>query len=90
MGFDQEKREGSSVGETRVCPDTGLEFEVVWDGGPLLGPRPTKIIDPMWTAPKRLYNKKDKAGEVKPTPVNFDDQATDIEAEFYTEESDEN
>lgn len=91
-----DKREGSSIGETRKCPDTGIEFEVVWDGGPLLGPRPTKIIDPTWTAPKRLYNKKAKGEEVKPTgdnrvgPSTFDEQAADLEADFYVEDTDEN
>lgn len=52
-------KEGSSVGETRVCPDTGKEFEVVWGGGPLLGPRDTKNLDDSWKAPHRLYRRPD-------------------------------
>ena len=83
-----DKREGSSVGETRVCPDTGLEFTVVWDGGPLLGPRPTKNLDLDWRAPRRIYNKK--AGvTVQDAYFEEEDYAHDLELDFTTKLEDD-
>lgn len=35
-----------------------VEYEVVWNGGELLPPRPTKPDD-TWTPPRRLYNRKE-------------------------------
>lgn len=40
------------------------DLEVIWSGGELLPPRPTKPGD-TWQAPKRLYNKGSK-----PEPVS--------------------
>lgn len=44
------------------------EFEVVWNGGPLLPPR-DQHPDPTWTAPKQQANKyrKYRADKLRPS-----------------------
>jgi hypothetical protein len=45
-----------AVGDTVTV--NGVEYEVIWAGGPgLIGDRETKLTG-FWTPPKRLYNKK--------------------------------
>ena len=45
-----------SIGDTVVSE--GIEYVVVWDGGPLLGPRDTKTApDTVWNPPARIYKK---------------------------------